>query len=59
MTHRCEQVKWHKSFTKRGLELPPLLSDVIPCFVELEDDPAACHEQLVDFLREQRTSFLV
>ena len=58
MTHRCEQVKWHKSFTKRGLELPPLLSDVIPCFVELEDDPAACHEQLVDFLREQRTTRL-
>ena len=56
MTHTFGQVKWHRSFTKRGLELPHLLSEVIPCFVELEDDPAACHEQLVDFLREKRAT---
>jgi hypothetical protein len=58
VTHDFGQVKWHRSFTKRGLELPHLLSEVIPCFVELEDDPDACHEQLVDFLAEQRATQL-
>jgi hypothetical protein len=33
------------------MDIPPLLAAVIPCFVDLIDDPAGCHRQLVEFLR--------
>jgi hypothetical protein len=55
---RLGQVKWHKSFTKRAIPLPSLLSAVIPCFVDLKDDPAVCHQQLVEFLKAQPPTFV-